>query len=289
MDLIETDLLDIHALDQCFSAARPQAVVHLAGLKSVGESVDQPLRYYTHNLGSTMNLLHTMERHRVRSLVFSSSATVYGDLLPPPFAEGDGPLRATNPYGQTKLVIERLLEDVAQADPQWSIAILRYFNPMGAHESGLIGEDAKGIPSNLSPYISQVALGKRSELTVFGDDYSTADGTGERDYIHVMDLAEGHVAALEHLPSLTGARAWNLGTGKATSVLELVTQYSHVTGRDIPYRVAPRRKGDVAQAWADVSRARDELGWSTRRGVEQMARDAWNWQQKNPNGYSSEV
>lgn len=280
----EVDLLDEGSLDQAFRAFMPEAVVHLAGLKAVGESVARPLAYYTHNLDSTFNLLRVMERHGVRKLVFSSSATVYGDQLKPPYREEDGPLRATNPYGQTKLVIEQVLRDLAIAEQRWQIALLRYFNPIGAHPSGLIGEDPRGVPSNLAPFITQVAVGMRDQLAIFGDDYATVDGTGERDYIHVQDLADGHVAALHKLQR--GARAWNLGTGTATSVFQLLTAFEKAVGKKIPYAVRPRRLGDVAKAWADVSRAREELGWQAHLSIDQMARDAWNWQRKNPAGFA---
>lgn len=261
-------------------------MIHFAGLKAVGESVAEPLRYYAHNLDSTFSLLRAMSTHGVRRLVFSSSATVYGDTRDSPYEEDGGPLDATNPYGQTKVMLERILTDVAQADPSWSIALLRYFNPIGAHESGLIGEDPNGIPNNLAPYISQVAVGRLPHVNVFGADYQTADGTGERDYIHVVDLAEGHVAALEKLNGSQGVRAWNLGTGRATSVLALIKAFEAATGTEIPYRIADRREGDLAQAWADTRRAAEELGWTASRDVETMAVDAWRWQSRNPRGYA---
>lgn len=251
-------------------------------------SVAEPLRYYSENLGTTFALLAAMQRHEVHTLVFSSSATVYGDHQDAPYREDGGPLDAANPYGQTKVMLERVLTDVAQADPRWRIALLRYFNPIGAHESGLIGEDPRGVPNNLAPYVAQVAVGRLAEVGVFGDDYPTADGTGERDYIHVADLAEGHVAALEHLRTHEGVRAWNLGTGRATSVLELIGAFEKASGRPIPYRVLPRREGDLAQAWADTTRAEQELGWSARRGIAEMAEDAWRWQSRNPQGYDTE-
>ncbi|WP_336628954.1 MULTISPECIES: UDP-glucose 4-epimerase GalE [unclassified Microbacterium] len=281
------DVADREALDAVFAAERPDAVIHFAGLKAVGESVTQPLRYYSENLGTTFSLLAAMDRHDVRTLVFSSSATVYGDHQPAPYREDGGLLGSTNPYGETKVMLERVLTDVAQADPRWRIALLRYFNPIGAHESGLIGEDPRGIPNNLAPYVAQVAVGRLAEVGVFGDDYATADGTGERDYIHVVDLAEGHVAALEHLRDHEGVRAWNLGTGRATSVLELIAAFEAASGRPIPSRVLPRRDGDLAQAWADTTRAAEELGWRASRGVAEMARDAWRWQSANPNGYDA--
>lgn len=283
--LHEVDLLDAVALDRVMALERPDAVIHFAGLKAVGESVDQPLRYYTHNLVSTLNLLASMKAHDVKTLVFSSSATVYGDRRTPPFHEDADDLGATNPYGQTKVMIERILTDVARAESDWSIAILRYFNPVGAHPSGLIGEDPNSTPNNLAPYIAQVAIGRLEQLSVFGDDYDTADGTGERDYVHVQDLASGHVAALEALERAPGVHVWNLGTGRATSVLDLLHAFEAAVGRPLPYRIAPRRDGDIAQAWADTGRAEAELGWKARLTVEDMARDQWNWQRKNPRGY----
>lgn len=281
------DVRDETALDRVFTEARPDSVIHFAGLKAVGESVAEPLRYYSHNLDSTFALLRVMEAHDVRRLVFSSSATVYGGGQLPPYSEDDGPVVSTNPYGQSKAMLERILTDVAAADPRWSIALLRYFNPIGAHPSGLIGEDPNGIPNNLAPYIAQVAVGRLAEVTVFGDDYDTPDGTGERDYIHVDDLAAGHVAALSWVADRTGARAWNLGTGVPTSVLELIRAFEAATGSAIPYRVGPRRAGDLPSAWADVSRAKAELGWQASRTVTDMARESWNWQSNNPNGFAA--
>ncbi|MFB7843318.1 UDP-glucose 4-epimerase GalE [Microbacterium sp. NPDC056052] len=282
------DVADADALDAVFAAEKPEAVIHFAGLKAVGESVAEPLRYYSENLGTTFALLAAMQRHEVHTLVFSSSATVYGDHQPVPYREDGGILDASNPYGQTKVMIERILTDVAQADPQWRIALLRYFNPIGAHESGLIGEDPRGIPNNLAPYVAQVAVGRLAEVGVFGDDYPTADGTGERDYIHVVDLAAGHVAALEHLRTHEGVRAWNLGTGQGTSVLELIAAFEKASERPIPRRVLPRRGGDLAQTWADTARAESELGWRAQRDIVDMAADTWRWQSANPQGYDSE-
>ena len=281
------DVADEPALDAVFDEELPEAVIHFAGLKAVGESVADPLRYYSANLGTTLSLLAVMQRHDVRTLVFSSSATVYGDQQTAPYREDGGRLEAANPYGRTKVMIERILTDVAQTDPTWRIALLRYFNPVGAHKSGLIGEDPRGVPNNLAPYVAQVAVGRLPEVGVFGDDYPTADGTGERDYIHVADLAEGHIAALEHLCARTGVRAWNLGTGRATSVIELITAFEKASGRPIPYRVLPRREGDLAQAWADTARAESELGWHARRDIAEMAEDAWRWQSSNPRGYEA--
>lgn len=279
------DLRDREAINRIVERAAPDAVVHFAGLKAVGESVERPLFYYEHNLVSTFSLLEAMEAHGVRRLVFSSSATVYGGGQEPPYAEDDGPFEATNPYGQTKVMLERVLTDVAGADPRWSIALLRYFNPIGAHKSGLIGEDPHGRPNNLAPYITQVAVGRLPELTVHGDDYDTADGTGERDYIHVEDLAAGHAAAVSWVAENHGSRAWNLGTGLPTSVIELVGAFRAASGRPIPYRIGPRRPGDLGRSWADVTRAGRELGWRAERGIAEMAADSWHWQTTNPNGF----
>ena len=284
--LAEVDLLDEPAFDAVMAEAKPDAVIHFAGLKAVGESTS-PLRYYSHNLGSTFSLLKAMKRHDVHTLVFSSSATVYGDIQQPPYAEDGGRLDSTNPYGETKVMLERILTDLAAAEEGWHIGLLRYFNPIGAHESGLIGEDPGGIPNNLAPYVMQVAVGRLPQVSVFGNDYPTADGTGERDYIHVVDLAEGHVAALEKLESVDGSRAWNLGTGRATSVLQIIDAFEKASGQPIPYTVAPRRAGDLPQSWADTSRAAEELGWTASRNIEDMARDGWRWQQQNPRGFEN--
>lgn len=287
--LAEVDLLDEQALDAVVAADVPDAVIHFAGLKAVGESVAEPLRYYGRNLGATFSLLRVLKKHGVRKFVFSSSATVYGDEQQPPYTEDGGRLSATNPYGETKVMLERILTDLAAAESDWSIALLRYFNPIGAHESGLIGEDPQGVPNNLAPYILQVAVGRLEQVGVFGDDYPTADGTGERDYIHVVDLAEGHVAALEKLTTVTGAHAWNLGTGTPTSVLQMIRAFEEASGRPIPYTVTPRRAGDLPQSWADTTRARNELGWTATRDVDAMARDGWRWQSQNPHGFSPDA
>lgn len=281
------DVRDREAIARIVGQAAPEVVVHFAGLKAVGESVERPLYYYAHNLESTFSLLEAMDKHGVRRLVFSSSATVYGAGQEPPYAEDDGPFEATNPYGQTKVMLERVLTDVAAADPRWSIALLRYFNPIGAHESGLIGEDPHGRPNNLAPYITQVAVGRLPELTVHGDDYETADGTGERDYIHVEDLAAGHAAAVSWVVENHGSRVWNLGTGTSTSVIELIDAFRAATGRPIPYRIGPRRAGDLARSWADATRAERELGWRAERGITEMAADSWRWQVTNPDGFRS--
>lgn len=260
------------------------AVIHFAGFKAVGESVQKPLKYYENNLVSTLNLLDAMAAAGVRNLVFSSSATVYGAPATVPVAE-EAPLSATNPYGATKLMIERILTDLCRAEPGWNVALLRYFNPIGAHPSGLLGEDPRGIPNNLVPYIAKVALGELPVLHVFGGDYPTPDGTGVRDYIHVMDLAEGHAAALRRLENGCGLLVCNLGTGRGYSVLEVVRAYEKASGRPIPYVVEDRRPGDAAACWADPTRARQELGWSARRGLDEMCASSWNWQRKNPDGY----
>ena len=262
-----------------------EAVIHFAGLKAVGESVAQPLRYYDNNVNGSLSLFGAMMETGVRSVVFSSSATVYGDPPGVPIHE-DFPLRPANPYGRSKLMVEEMLRDVVAADGSWHVALLRYFNPVGAHESGLIGEEPEGIPNNLMPYISQVAGGRRNELQVFGGDYPTPDGTGVRDYIHVMDLAGGHVAALDWLQRHRGVHVFNLGTGQGNSVLEVVRAYEAASGRRVPYRIVGRRPGDIALCYADVSRAERELGWKAQRGLDEMCRDAWNWQKQNPRGYA---
>lgn len=274
-------------LEEVFLSHPIEAVVHFAGLKAVGESVREPLQYYKNNISGTLNLVAIMEKHGVKNLVFSSSATVYGNPERVPISE-ESRLQATNPYGRTKLMIERTLQDVYAADREWSIALLRYFNPVGAHPSGLIGEDPNGAtPANLMPYISRVAAGKLAELEVFGNDYPTADGTGVRDYIHVVDLARGHVKALEKVLSSARVEAYNLGTGTGCSVLELIAAFEKASGRKIPYRIVDRRPGDAAICYADPSKAARELGWSAARGIDEMCRDAWNWQQLNPDGYGA--
>ena len=283
----QVDLLDRPALDAVFRHGRIDAVLHFAGLKAVGESVSQPLRYFHNNVTGTLVLLEVMEHHAVRTVVFSSSATVYGDPHAVPITE-DFPLSATNPYGRSKLMIEEILRDLHRADPAWRVGILRYFNPVGAHPSGRIGEDPNGIPNNLLPYVAQVAIGRLPELAVFGNDYPTPDGTGVRDYIHVMDLAEGHVRALDRLASHPGLHVWNLGTGRGYSVLEMVAAFKRASGRKVPYWIAPRRPGDVAACWADPERAREELGWTASRGLDEMCADAWRWQAANPHGYPDE-
>ncbi|MFD6953408.1 UDP-glucose 4-epimerase [Nocardiopsis sp. TSRI0078] len=281
---VEGDCTDQHVVGRVLTEHGVDAVVHFAGLKAVGESVEQPLRYYRNNLDALLTLAEVMDEHGVRDLVFSSSATVYGDPEQVPITEGSA-LRVTNPYGATKLFGERILEDVAASSPDWRITVLRYFNPVGAHPSGLIGEDPNDIPNNLFPYISKVAAGRLPELTVFGDDYDTPDGTGVRDYLHVVDLARGHVAALDHLGSRKGLRAFNLGTGRGTSVLEAIRAFEQACGRSIPFRVGPRRDGDIATCFADPGQANRELGWRAEHTVAQACADAWRWQSANPDGY----
>ncbi|APZ35044.1 UDP-glucose 4-epimerase GalE [Microbacterium aurum] len=281
------DLTDRGDTDRAVSEAAPDAVIHFAGLKAVGESVSEPLRYYRNNIVSTLNLVDAMESAGVRRLVFSSSATVYGDRRVPPFREDADLLEATNPYGQTKVMIERILSDLSRAAANWDIALLRYFNPVGAHPSGLIGENPRGIPNNIAPYITQVAVGRLPELSVYGGDYATADGTGARDYIHVQDLADGHITALTTLDQARGLRIWNLGTGVATTVLELVDAFERASGTKIPYTIIERRAGDIASAWADPTLAQEQMGWSARLTLDDMARDAWHWQQLNPHGFDA--
>lgn len=280
----EEDLLNKHAIDQIFSKHEIDSVIHFAGFKAVGESVSMPLRYYDNNITSTLYLCELMEKHSIKNIVFSSSATVYGDPESVPITE-DFPLSATNPYGRTKLFIEYILKDLHTADHSWNIALLRYFNPVGAHKSGLIGEDPNDIPNNLMPYISQVAVGKLQQLSVFGDDYPTPDGTGVRDYIHVVDLATGHLKALEKLESDPGLVIYNLGTGNGSSVLDMVKAFEEASGKKVPYKIAPRRSGDIAECYADPSKAEKELGWKAKRGIKEMCEDAWRWQSENPNGY----
>lgn len=282
----QVDLTDRAALEAVFAADRPEAVLHFAGLKAVGESVGQPLRYYHNNVTGTVILCEVMQAHGVKTLVFSSSCTVYGDPHAIPVQE-HFPRSATNPYGRSKLVIEDILQDLAVADPAWRIALLRYFNPVGAHPSGRIGEDPNGIPNNLLPYVAQVAVGRLAEVSVFGNDYPTPDGTGVRDYIHVMDLAEGHVKALDRLAQAPGVLACNLGTGRGHSVLEMIAAFSAAAGRPIPYRIVGRRAGDIAATWADPALAQRELGWTATRGLEAMCADHWRWQSLNPDGYGA--
>ena len=282
---VQANVRDERAVDAAFADFRPEAVMHFAGWKAVGESTQIPLTYYRENLGSTLTLLEAMAGHGCKRIVFSSSATVYGEESQPPFTE-DAPTGATNPYGRTKHMIEQVLADVADADPELAVGVLRYFNPIGAHESGRIGEDPKGIPNNLLPFVAQVASGRREKLMVFGDDYDTSDGTGERDYIHVVDLAAGHLAALDFLRDKAGFHVWNLGTGEPTSVLRVVAAFQEASGVEIPYEVVERRPGDVAASYADPSKAQAELGWRAVLSVERACADTFRWQSANPNGYA---
>ncbi len=280
----EIDLLDKNALKKVFEENKIDSVIHFAGYKAVGESVEKPLMYYHNNLTSTFILCEVMKKYGVKNIVFSSSATVYGLSNVSPLKE-DLPLSTTNPYGTTKLFIEQILRDLYISDNDWSIALLRYFNPIGAHISGRIGENPNGIPNNLMPFITQVAVGKREKLSVFGNDYDTVDGTGVRDYIHVVDLAKGHIKALERHMDFKGVEAYNLGTGKGVSVLELVNTFEKVNGVKIPYTIIDRRPGDIATCFADSSKAKKELGWEAEKTIEDMCKDSWNWQKNNPQGY----
>ena len=282
----QADVRDRAALETIFAGGEVEAVVHFAAKKAVGESVADPLLYYGVNVGGLVALAETMRAHGCKTLVFSSSATVYGDPAQLPILE-DAPLSATNPYGETKLVSENLMRALERSDPAWRIALLRYFNPVGAHESGTIGEDPRGTPNNLMPYVAQVAVGKRARLQVFGDDYPTADGTGVRDYLHVVDLADGHVAALRRLLGGAGSITVNLGTGRGSSVLELVRAFERASGRPVPYDVVPRRPGDIAACYADASLAATLIGWTAKRDLDQMCADTWRWQTANPNGFAA--
>lgn len=284
----EGDLLDRDAMDRILTRGGIEAVIHFAGLKAVGESVEKPLTYYKNNVVGTLNLLQSMEDAGVRKLVFSSSATVYGASNEVPLAESV-PMNATNPYGRTKEHIEDILSDLSDADARWSVALLRYFNPAGAHESGRIGEDPRGTPNNLLPFVAQVAVGRRKEVLVYGDDYPTLDGTGVRDYIHVMDLATGHLAALKFLQDRTGHYRWNLGTGRGSSVLDVIKAFSAAADRDIHYKIGPRRPGDAAESYADVSAANSDLSWKAQRDLNSMCQDHWNWQRLNPTGYGQQL
>lgn len=280
----EADMLDAAAMDRIFAENDIDAVIHFAGLKAVGESVEKPWQYYQNNIEGTLVLLKAMQDHGVYQLVFSSSATVYGEPSKVPVTE-DMPTGATNPYGQTKLMLEQVLRDVAKADERCCFTLLRYFNPVGAHKSGLIGENPQGIPNNLSPYIAQVAVGKREALNVFGDDYDTPDGTGVRDYIHVVDLAIGHIKAIEAAKGKTGVFTYNLGTGHGYSVLDMVHAFEKASGKKLPYVIAPRRPGDIATLYADPRKAKEEIGFEAQFTLDDMCRDLWNWQSKNPDGF----
>ncbi len=283
----QADLLDPTSVETVFKQnPKATAVIHFAGLKAVGESVEQPLLYYQNNLIGTVNLCQIMQQQGVKNIVFSSSATVYGDPATVPITEDFPLLACTNPYGRTKAMIEDILRDLHIADTEWNISLLRYFNPVGAHESGQIGEDPNGIPNNLMPYISQVAVERLEQLSVFGNDYPTLDGTGVRDYIHVVDLAKGHLCALEKLEERPGVVTYNLGTGQGYSVLEMIRAFEKASGRKIAHTIAPRRQGDIAQCYADPTLAAQELGWKAELGIDAMCADTWNWQKKNPNGYA---
>ena len=284
VEFVKGDIRDEACLNSIFETNDIHAVIHFAGLKSVGESNSIPLKYYDNNVAGTVTLLRAMQKNNCTNLIFSSSATVYGDPAKLPITE-DFPLSATNPYGRTKLMIEEILKDFHLANSDWNIVLLRYFNPVGAHESGLIGEDPNGIPNNLLPYISQVAVGKLKKLQIFGADYKTPDGTGVRDYIHVVDLAQGHVAALQKLVDNSGLSIYNLGSGAGYSVLDMVTTFSKVNSVEVSYTIGERRAGDVGLCYANSNKAKDELNWSTKKDLADICRDAWNWQKNNPNGY----
>ncbi len=282
----KADVNDRAALEQIFADNQIDRVIHFAGFKAVGESVQKPIEYYSNNLGNTLTLVDVMRNHGCKDIIFSSSATVYGVPDSLPLTEQSPKKPATNPYGWTKWMIEQILTDLHTSDPEWNVVLLRYFNPIGAHPSGLMGEDPKGIPNNLLPYVAQVAVGKREFVHVYGNDYNTPDGTGVRDYIHVCDLGTGHVAALNWMNGRTGVEIFNLGTGKGTSVLEIVKAFSKACGRDLPYKIEPRRAGDVDANYADCSKAKREMGWEAKYTIEDMCRDGWNWQSHNPNGYA---
>lgn len=281
---LEGDIRDRAFLDSVFAAHQIDSVIHFAGLKAVGESVALPLKYYDNNVSGTLNLVAAMQQANVKSLIFSSSATVYGDPASVPIRE-DFPTSATNPYGRSKLMVEECLRDFQAANPEWSVTLLRYFNPVGAHESGLLGEDPQGTPNNLLPFVAQVAVGRREKLGVFGNDYDTPDGTGVRDYIHVVDLADGHLAALDRMTHQAGTHIFNLGTGQGNSVLEMVHAFEAAADRPIPYEIMPRRAGDIAECWADPTYAESVLGWRAQRSLQTMVADTWRWQSMNPNGY----
>ena len=281
----KADIRDAEALNEIFEKETVECVIHFAGLKAVGESVAKPLEYYQNNIAGTVTLCDVMRNHGVKNIIFSSSATVYGDPAFIPITEECPKGICTNPYGWTKWMLEQILTDLHTADPEWNVVLLRYFNPIGAHKSGLMGEDPKGIPNNLIPYITQVAIGKLECLGVFGDDYDTHDGTGVRDYIHVVDLAVGHVKALKKIQEKAGVCVYNLGTGTGYSVLDMVHAFEKACGKEIPYQIKPRRAGDIATCYSDATKAKEELGWTAERGLEEMCEDSWRWQSQNPNGY----
>ncbi|WP_059070236.1 UDP-glucose 4-epimerase GalE [Mediterraneibacter massiliensis] len=283
----KADVRDANALHEIFAKEAVEAVIHFAGLKAVGESVAKPLEYYDNNINGTLTLCDVMRKHDVKNIIFSSSATVYGDPAFIPITEECPKGICTNPYGWTKWMLEQILTDLHTADKDWNVVLLRYFNPIGAHKSGKIGEDPKGIPNNLMPYITQVAIGKLQCLGVFGDDYDTPDGTGVRDYIHVVDLAIGHVRSVEKLKEKAGVSVYNLGTGKGYSVLDMVKAFGKACGKEIPYEIRPRRAGDIATCYCDAAKAKEELHWEAKRGLEEMCEDSWRWQSQNPNGYEA--
>lgn len=285
LDFVKGDILDKECLDHIFSSQKIDAVIHFAGLKAVGESVQKPVEYYSNNITGTLTLIRSMREHNCKNIIFSSSATVYGDPAFVPITEECPKGTCTNPYGWTKWMLEQILTDVHTSDPEWNVILLRYFNPIGAHPSGKIGEDPKGIPNNLVPYIAQVAIGKLEKLSVFGDDYDTPDGTGVRDYIHVVDLARGHVNAIAKLADKEGVSVYNLGTGHGYSVLQVVEAFSKACGHPVPYQIKPRRAGDIATCYCDPGKAAKELNWTAQFGIEEMCRDSWNWQSQNPNGF----
>ncbi len=281
----ENDIADTAAMNKIFEENDIYTVIHFAGLKAVGESVQKPLEYYQNNISGTLEMCRVMREHNVKNIIFSSSATVYGDPETVPITEETPKGQCTNPYGWTKSMLEQMLMDIQKADNEWNVILLRYFNPIGAHKSGLIGEDPNGIPNNLMPYITKVATGELPRVNVFGDDYNTPDGTGVRDYIHVVDLAVGHVNAIDKLKENPGTKIYNLGTGIGYSVLDVIKNFSKASGIDIPYVIAERRAGDIAECYADASLAKKELGWEAKNGIEEMCADSWNWQKNNPNGY----
>lgn len=283
----EADIRDTDALNQIFDKESVECVIHFAGLKAVGESVVKPLEYYDNNISGTLRLCDVMRNHGVKNIIFSSSATIYGEPAFIPITEECPKGMCTNPYGWTKWMLEQILTDLHTADPEWNVVLLRYFNPIGAHKSGLIGEDPKGIPNNLMPYVAQVAIGKLECLGVFGNDYDTPDGTGVRDYIHVVDLAVGHVKALKKIQEKAGVCIYNLGTGVGYSVLDMVHAFEEASGKKVPYQIKERRAGDIASCYSDATKARKELGWTTERGLKEMCEDAWRWQSQNPNGYQT--
>ena len=284
----KADILDREALEEIFAKEKIDSCIHFAGLKAVGESVAKPWEYYENNIAGTLTLVDVMRKHGVKNIIFSSSATVYGDPAMIPITEECPKGQCTNPYGWTKSMLEQILTDIQKADPQWNVVLLRYFNPIGAHKSGLIGEDPKGIPNNLVPYIAQVAVGKLKCLGVFGNDYPTHDGTGVRDYIHVVDLAKGHVKALKKLAPGSGVSIYNLGTGIGYSVLDVLHAYEKACGKTLPYEIKPRRAGDIATCYCDATKAKEELGWVAEKGIDEMCADSWRWQSMNPDGYRAE-